>query len=206
MEDVNDALVSKELQDLEYGIPFVNMKFDSDEQAYVFYNSYARKTGFSIRKGLLERTRKSILRKRTFQCSKEGFRRVNKRIHVRKSCPNTRTGCKARMVVKFTKDGRELKDGDIQVVLRYLENKHLEDPMFFYSVQADKEGEMTNFFWVDVRSVEDYFFGDVVSFDTTYKTNKYGQSFALFIGVNHHRQTVFFGAALLLDETTKSYI
>ena len=31
-------------------------------------------------------------------------------------------------------------------------------------------------------------FEDVVTFDTTYLTNKYDMSFAHFVGVNHHGQ------------------
>ncbi|KAL5698277.1 hypothetical protein ACHQM5_029338 [Ranunculus cassubicifolius] len=49
-------------------------------------------------------------------------------------------------------------------------------------------------------------FGDVVSFDTTYKTNKYHLPFAPFTGVNHHFQTIQFGCALLQDETEASFI
>ncbi|XP_042497994.1 protein FAR1-RELATED SEQUENCE 5-like [Macadamia integrifolia] len=288
MVDVNDALVSDEAQELEYDVPSIGKAFDSSEQAYDFYNWYAGKIGFRVRKGRSEKTRKGIVRQRTFECSKEGHRKVDNRTrNVRKSRPNTRTGCKARMVVKLTKDGiwlvtevvrehnhplaveskaflprpervvkptqdakvarfdnsgispverhnslceevrghgndltkfvyrnqlriqrmRDLKDGDIQVLLDYLENKNLEDPMFFHSVQVDQEDKMMNFFWVDARSVQNYVcFGDVVYFNATNLTNKYGRPFAPFVGVNHHRQNVFFGAALLLDETTESFI
>jgi len=37
------------------------------------------------------------------------------------------------------------------------------------------------------------YFGDVVCFHTTYRTNK---NFAPFVGFNHHRESVLFGAAL----------
>ena len=65
---------------------------------------------------------------------------------------------------------------------------------------------MTNIFWADARSILDYhYFGDVVCFDTTFKTNSYGRPFAPFVGVNHHKQTVVFGAALLYDETADTF-
>ncbi|KAM0905327.1 hypothetical protein ACQ4PT_017496 [Festuca glaucescens] len=65
---------------------------------------------------------------------------------------------------------------------------------------------MTNIFWADARSVLDYdYFGDVICFDTTYKTNSYGRPFAVFVGVNHHKQTVVFGVALLYDETSATF-
>ncbi|XP_062005795.1 protein FAR1-RELATED SEQUENCE 5-like [Rosa rugosa] len=37
------------------------------------------------------------------------------------------------------------------------------------------------------------------------QTNEYGRPFAPFVGVNHHKQTTLFGAALLYDETTESF-
>ena len=50
-------------------------------------------------------------------------------------------------------------------------------------------------------------FGDVVCFDTTYKKkNKEDRPFALFVGVNHQKQTIIFGAALLYDETSKTFM
>ncbi|KFK36227.1 hypothetical protein AALP_AA4G094500 [Arabis alpina] len=63
-----------------------------------------------------------------------------------------------------------------------------------------------NIFWADDRSISDYnLSGDVVCFDITYKTNEYNRPFAPFVGVNHHKQIVVFGAALVYDETTDSY-
>ncbi|XP_010507064.1 PREDICTED: protein FAR1-RELATED SEQUENCE 3-like [Camelina sativa] len=70
----------------------------------------------------------------------------------------------------------------------------------------DEDDMITNIFWAYDRSISDYnLFGDVVCFDTTYKTNEYDRPFAPFVGVNHHKQTVVFGAALLYDETIESY-
>ena len=39
-------------------------------------------------------------------------------------------------------------------------------------------------------------FGDVVTFDTTYGTNKELRPLGVFIGFNHHRGLTVFGAAL----------
>ncbi|XP_028112675.1 protein FAR1-RELATED SEQUENCE 5-like [Camellia sinensis] len=49
-------------------------------------------------------------------------------------------------------------------------------------------------------------FGDVVTFDTTYKLNKEHRPFASFVGFNHHRETIIFGATLLYDETAESFV
>ncbi|XP_042479447.1 protein FAR1-RELATED SEQUENCE 5-like [Macadamia integrifolia] len=48
-------------------------------------------------------------------------------------------------------------------------------------------------------------FGDDVSFDTTFSTNKECRPFGIFAGFNHHRGIVIFGAALLYNETADSF-
>lgn len=45
----------------------------------------------------------------------------------------------------------------------------------------------------------------MVSFDTTYRTNKYNMICAPFVGINHHWKNVLFGCAFLLDETTVTF-
>ncbi|XP_013584280.1 PREDICTED: protein FAR1-RELATED SEQUENCE 5-like [Brassica oleracea var. oleracea] len=96
--------------------------------------------------------------------------------------------------------------GDAGAVLEYFQKKKEDNSSFFYSMQLDKDDMITNIFWADDRSINDYnLFGDVICFDTTYKTNEYDRPFAPFVGVNHHKQTVVFGAALLYDETTESF-
>jgi zinc finger SWIM domain-containing protein 3 len=49
-------------------------------------------------------------------------------------------------------------------------------------------------------------FGDVVSFDTTFQTNKFEMPFAPLLGTNHHKQAMIFGATLLFDETISSFV
>ncbi|CAL0320814.1 unnamed protein product [Lupinus luteus] len=85
--------------------------------------------------------------------------------------------------------------------------KHARDSDFFYQIQFDDDGRMVNFFWVDARSRLAYqTFGDVITFDTTYKTNKYIMPFAPLTGLNHHLQSTLFGCALFQDEYEISFI
>ncbi|GJT78791.1 protein FAR1-related sequence 5 [Tanacetum coccineum] len=49
-------------------------------------------------------------------------------------------------------------------------------------------------------------FGDVVSFDATFKTNKYKMVFVPFTAIDNHKKCVTVAAGLLKNETTKSYI
>uniref|UniRef100_A0A0D2ZVX2 Uncharacterized protein n=1 Tax=Brassica oleracea var. oleracea TaxID=109376 RepID=A0A0D2ZVX2_BRAOL len=99
-----------------------------------------------------------------------------------------------------------MEKGDAGAVLEYFQKKKEDNSSFFYSMQLDEDDMITNIFWADDRSISDYnLFGDVVCFDTTYKTNEFDKPFAPFVGVNHHKQTILFGAALLYDETTESF-
>jgi hypothetical protein len=78
----------------------------------------------------------------------------------------------------------------------------------FYSVMdLDDESRVRNVFWADARSRASYeSFGDVITFDTTYLTNRYGMPFAPFVGVNHHGQSMLFGAGLISSENTENFV
>nr|XP_016481211.1 PREDICTED: protein FAR1-RELATED SEQUENCE 5-like isoform X1 [Nicotiana tabacum] len=96
--------------------------------------------------------------------------------------------------------------GDPQTLLDYLKQKHLENPSFFYAVQGDEDHCMSNIFWADPEARSNFiYFGDTVTFDTTYRSNRYRLPFAPFTGVKHHGQPVLFGCALLLNESEASF-
>ena len=100
-----------------------------------------------------------------------------------------------------------MKVDDTGGVLEYLKLMQLDDPSFFYALQVDKDGLISNIFWADAQMLVAYSnFGDVISFDTTYRKNRDSRPFAMFLGVNHHKQTIIFGAALLYDETADTFI
>jgi zinc finger SWIM domain-containing protein 3 len=66
---------------------------------------------------------------------------------------------------------------------------------------------ITNIFWADAKMVADYkSYGYVVGFDTTYMKLNDVRPLGLLVGVNNHKKTTVFGAALLYDETTESFI
>nr|XP_010914936.1 protein FAR1-RELATED SEQUENCE 5 [Elaeis guineensis]XP_010914937.1 protein FAR1-RELATED SEQUENCE 5 [Elaeis guineensis]XP_019704364.1 protein FAR1-RELATED SEQUENCE 5 [Elaeis guineensis]XP_029118924.1 protein FAR1-RELATED SEQUENCE 5 [Elaeis guineensis] len=97
--------------------------------------------------------------------------------------------------------------GDAQGLLDYFKRMQAENPAFFYAIQVDNNSCVTNAFWADAKARSAYsYFGDAVTFDTTYKKNKYMMPFVTFSGVNHHLQPVIFGCALLIDETEFSFI
>ncbi|XP_078153657.1 uncharacterized protein LOC144548813 [Carex rostrata] len=87
-------------------------------------------------------------------------------------------------------DNAKLIGVDVHTTLMYFKQKQ-DDPEFFYSILADEDGVVKNIFWVDGRGRRAYKeFGDVVTFDTTYQTNKYNMPFAPFIGVNGSERSV----------------
>lgn len=97
--------------------------------------------------------------------------------------------------------------GDTQLLLDYLKDKQAKDPAFFFAVQGDEDQCMSNVFWADPKARTDYtYFGDTVTFDTTYRSNRYRLPFAPFTGVNHHGQPVLFGCALLINESEASFL
>ncbi|XP_028081095.1 protein FAR-RED IMPAIRED RESPONSE 1-like [Camellia sinensis] len=100
-----------------------------------------------------------------------------------------------------------LRVGDAESVGFYFHRMQQENSNFYSAIDFDVDGRIRNLFWADARSRAAYkAFGDVVSFDTTYLTNKYDMPFALFVGVNHHGQSILFGCGLLCNENMETFV
>ncbi|XP_059454921.1 protein FAR-RED IMPAIRED RESPONSE 1-like [Corylus avellana] len=88
----------------------------------------------------------------------------------------------------------QLGEGGAEALLDYFTRMQLVNDGFYFQMDLDGESKLRNVFWADARSRASYEdFGDIVTFDTTYLTNKYGMPFAPFVGVNHHGQSILFG-------------
>ena len=48
-------------------------------------------------------------------------------------------------------------------------------------------------------------FGDVFTFDTTYKTNLYDMPFGLFVGLNNQLQSIILAAVMVRDEQVERF-
>ena len=101
-----------------------------------------------------------------------------------------------------------LESNDAKTLLEYLKNKQREDPTFFYKIQVDeKDGQIANFFWADGQSIMDYTcFGDAVSFDTTFDTNKFELPFAPILGANHHKHIWLHICAVSMEQQLYSTV
>ncbi|XP_076918408.1 protein FAR1-RELATED SEQUENCE 7-like [Bidens hawaiensis] len=75
---------------------------------------------------------------------------------------------------------------------------------FEYAVNSN--GELHRLFWADEISKKNYLaFGDIISFDVTFKTNKYNIVFVPFTAIDNHCRNVTVGAGLLSSESIESY-
>ncbi|KAK0580192.1 hypothetical protein LWI29_037745 [Acer saccharum] len=100
-----------------------------------------------------------------------------------------------------------LGEGDAIAIQNYFLKMQGENSNFFYTIDLDEDGRLKNVLWVDARSRNAYKeFRDVITFDSTYLTNKYDMPFATFVGVNHHGQSILLGCGLVSNEDTKTYI
>ncbi|XP_021724249.1 protein FAR1-RELATED SEQUENCE 5-like [Chenopodium quinoa] len=101
----------------------------------------------------------------------------------------------------------QIEAGDAQTLVNILSQEQSEDPNFFFRVKFDKEGRICNIFWRDSMMLEDYrIYGDVLVFDTTYRTNRYNLICAPFVGINNHWHNCMFACAFIGDETTNSFV
>ncbi|KAJ3674111.1 hypothetical protein LUZ60_006103 [Juncus effusus] len=97
-------------------------------------------------------------------------------------------------------------EGDAEAMRSYFKKMRSDNSDFFYEMDWDDFGRLRNVFWADARSrAACKEFGDVVTFDTTYLTNKCGMPFAPFVGVNHHGQSILLGCGLISHEDTESF-
>lgn len=282
--------------------PYVGMVFKSDDDAFEYYSSFARKNGFSIRK---ERSRLSPqlgVYKRDFVCYRSGFAPVRKKPggEHRRDRKSVRCGCDAKMylskevidgdyqwfVVQFSNvhNHELLEDDQVRLLpayrkiheadqerilllskagfpihrivkvlelekgvqagqLPYLERdvrnfvqnqkkvvqendvllseKRENDTMeflevckatkesnesFVYSFTVDENNKVANIAWSYPDSLHSYnIFGDAVCFDTSYQSITYGMIFGVWLGIDNNGRVIFFGCALLQDDTLRSF-
>ncbi|KAL0398890.1 UNVERIFIED_CONTAM: putative protein FAR1-RELATED SEQUENCE 10 [Sesamum radiatum] len=80
------------------------------------------------------------------------------------------------------------------------------DPYFVYDVTVDENDKVENIAWAFGDSVHAYdMFGDVIYFDSTYRSMTYGMLFGAWFGISNHGKLLVFGCAFLQDETPRSF-
>ncbi|XP_074300629.1 protein FAR-RED IMPAIRED RESPONSE 1-like [Silene latifolia] len=78
--------------------------------------------------------------------------------------------------------------------------------VFYFDYDLDDDGSLRRAIWADGTARDNYkIFGDAVSFDPTYSTNKYSMVFTSFKSVDHHKRSVTFCGALIAREHYESF-
>ncbi|KAL4559416.1 hypothetical protein LXL04_031554 [Taraxacum kok-saghyz] len=107
----------------------------------------------------------------------------------------------------FTRDmGSIIGSNDAQLIVNKLLDRKENYPNFSYYQRLDENKVLNALFWADETEKAYYNeFGDVMSFDATFRTNKYGLVFVPFTVIDHHKSSVTVGAGLLSTEDVPSY-
>ncbi|KHG04174.1 far1-related sequence 6 -like protein [Gossypium arboreum] len=85
-------------------LPTIGLEFDSFDEAYDYYNIYAKEQGFGIRvSNSWFRTKKKERYRAKLSCSSAGFKKKSEANNPR---PETRTGCPAMVVIRLVDSKR----------------------------------------------------------------------------------------------------
>ncbi|XP_076907501.1 protein FAR1-RELATED SEQUENCE 11-like [Bidens hawaiensis] len=180
--------------------PVKGMMFLSIDQAFDFYSEYAKKARFGVRKGG-SYLHDGVLNTKYFTCCKEGHKPAkmcDSKVHDFVESHNHRMVADSDM--QFVRYARKLthvqeetiyelsnmnlgpvkafnlmrtQKYDAEMIVQRLCAKRTfsSDYSFEYDVNDDRE--LIRVLWVDEISKSNYLaFGDIISFDATFKTNK----------------------------------
>ena len=106
----------------------------------------------------------------------------------------------------------QLKDktfdgGDAHSLIEVFNRRLKYEDDFFFAFELDVSNCLVSFFWRDKQMLDDYvLFGDLVVFDTIYRTNKYDMIYGPFVGMNHHSKNVMFDCGFLINEKIWSFV
>ncbi|XP_062114368.1 protein FAR-RED IMPAIRED RESPONSE 1-like [Humulus lupulus] len=209
--------------------PSIGMMFNSIDELLEYYRKYGNQLGFEVSIRSSTKGDDGELKYVSMACTCNG-KQTHNSSNALKLYPSTKTDCKAKIRAKICsvemgghdkipfleKDCRSLiaklrrlrlGGGDVVAPQKYFMKMQSDNENFFYMINLDKKIRIKTIFGADARSKAAYEeFGDVVSFDITYLTNKYDMPFSAFVGVNHHGQSTLLGSALLSNEDTETFI
>ncbi|KAK9682662.1 hypothetical protein RND81_10G087800 [Saponaria officinalis] len=114
-------------------------------------------------------------------------------------------------LLDFKNFKREVKlfigDADAEMFINNLEKLVHSKKGFQYAYHVDEGRNLSRVFWTDAYGKSAYLtFGDGVSFDPTYGTNKYCMIFTPFTSIDNHKKSVTFACALLSNEDEESFV
>ncbi|XP_075103607.1 protein FAR-RED IMPAIRED RESPONSE 1-like [Nicotiana tabacum] len=214
--------------------PISEIRYRDKDSLFAFYKEYARLKGFSVVKRNSNKKGGDTTRYITYCCDMARIRktkfttkgnnckarrtailddsdcwRVSKVVHdhnhdflpsISRLMAEHRSLCDSlkRDFVAHDRSGIRLSK-NIRLV-------KVKDKEFFYSIDVDNIGRLRNVVWVHSHRKAAYEqFHDAICFDTTYIVNRYNMPCATFIGINHHRQSILLGCALMYHKDIDSY-
>ncbi|KAG2611413.1 hypothetical protein PVAP13_4KG163815 [Panicum virgatum] len=106
-----------------------------------------------------------------------------------------------------TKINREVTGNDMTQAMEYFRKRKMQDSTFYFRFQVDNDMKVKNIFWREGISLKWYAeYGDCISFDTTYMTNRYNLPFAPFVGITGHAHTSLLASKIDQDKAMRSAI
>ncbi|KAG5252417.1 protein FAR1-RELATED SEQUENCE [Salix suchowensis] len=100
----------------------------------------------------------------------------------------------------------EKRENDTMELLEACKVTKEMDGEFVYDFTMDETDKVENIVWSYGDSVRAYtLFGDVVYFDTSYRSITYGMHLGVWLGIDNNGKTILFGCVLLQDETARSF-
>ncbi|XP_024995856.1 protein FAR1-RELATED SEQUENCE 5-like [Cynara cardunculus var. scolymus] len=89
---------------------------------------------------------------------------------------------------------------DAQMLINKMSKRREHCPKYFFEYKCD-EKEVITIFWADETTRMNYkHFGDTISFDVTFRTNKHAMIFVPFVAIDNHKKSVVVGASLIRCE------
>ncbi|MFS7963976.1 putative MULE transposase domain, FHY3/FAR1 family [Helianthus anomalus] len=99
-----------------------------------------------------------------------------------------------------------ISEFDADMMIKRLMRKKEYMPNFSMEYITTEDGVLRVLFWADEDAKRNFsVFGDVVSFDATYRRNKYNMMFVPFTSIDNHNRNVTLGAAIIGHETAETY-
>ncbi|KAK9666167.1 hypothetical protein RND81_14G165900 [Saponaria officinalis] len=190
-------------------MPRVGMEFNTLEDGIQFYRIYAIACGFDIRKSSQRRFRDQIIRTKHIVYHREGYGESKKM----KKLVNTEADETSKGKSDNNKGNSDNKKERVTTIRRFGCTSMIKLMFqsgkygFQYAYHVDEGRNLSRVFWTDAHGKSAYLaFGDGVSFDQTYGTNKYCMVFTPFTGIDNHKKSVTFACALLSNEDEESFV
>ncbi|XP_074301414.1 protein FAR1-RELATED SEQUENCE 5-like [Silene latifolia] len=221
----------KQLEDVF--TPYIGMEFGDIEEAVTYYKVYALGIGFDVRKYTTKKWRDGTIKSKLLvklQTSRLKFQQsawVLKAMNIVEASylglniGATRTYRMCKEVVNgfpnigaslnnFKNFQRDIKcfihERDRRLFIDHFKNMAETHPGFYFDYDVDEDGSLRRAIWADGIARRNYsVFGDAVSYDPTYSTNKYKMVFTPFTEVDNHKRSVTCYCALIAKENTKSF-